>query len=58
MKRKAELLKKYKSYGNLNKTNFKEVEKPEGAISFKNDVEMAPAVYVDGLVAFQVFQMN
>ena len=36
-KEKQELLKKYKSYGNLNKTNFKEIEKPEGAISFKND---------------------
>ena len=54
-KEKGELLKKYKSYGNLNKTNFKEVEKPEGAISFKNDVGMAPAVYVDGLVAFPGF---
>ena len=54
-KEKAELLKKYKSYGNLNKINFKEVEKPEGAISFKNDVGMAPAVYVDGLVAFPGF---
>ena len=54
-KEKAELLKKYKSYGNLNKTNFKEVEKPEGAVSFKNDVGMAPAVYVDGLVAFPGF---
>ena len=43
-KEKAELLKKYKSY-----------EKPEGAISFKNDVGMAPAVYVDGLVAFPGF---
>ena len=54
-KEKAELLKKYKSYGNLNKTNFKEIEKPEGAISFKNDVGMAPAVYIDGLVAFPGF---
>ena len=54
-KEKAELLKKYKSYKNPNKTNFKEVEKPEGAISFKNDVGMAPAVYVDGLVAFPGF---
>lgn len=54
-KEKAELLKKYKSYKNANKTNFKEVEKPEGAISFKNDVGMAPAVYVDGLVAFPGF---
>ena len=54
-KEKAELLKKYKSYKNPNKTNFKEVEKPEGAISFKNDVGMAPAVYIDGLVAFPGF---
>ena len=54
-KEKAELLKKYKTYKNPNKTNFKEVEKPEGAISFKNDVGMAPAVYVDGLVAFPGF---
>ena len=54
-KEKNELLKKYKSYKNPNKTNFKEVEKPEGAVSFKNDVGMAPAVYVDGLVAFPGF---
>ena len=49
-KEKKELLKKYKAYKNPNKTNFKEVEKPEGAISFKNDVGMAPAVYIDGMV--------
>ncbi|PHI13057.1 CinA family nicotinamide mononucleotide deamidase-related protein [Fusobacterium polymorphum] len=54
-KEKKELLKKYKAYKNPNKTNFKEVEKPEGAISFKNDVGMAPAVYVDGLAAFPGF---
>ena len=54
-KEKKELLKKYKAYKNPNKTNFKEVEKPEGAVSFKNDVGMAPAVYVDGLVAFPGF---
>ncbi|MCG6839041.1 CinA family nicotinamide mononucleotide deamidase-related protein [Fusobacterium nucleatum] len=54
-KEKQELLKKYKAYKNPNKTNFKEVEKPEGAISFKNDVGMAPAVYVDGMVAFPGF---
>ena len=54
-KEKKELLKKYKSYKNPNKTNFKEVEKPEEAISFKNDVGMAPAVYVDDLVAFPGF---
>ena len=54
-KEKQELLKKYKSYKNPNKTNFKEVEKPEGAVSFKNDVGMAPAVYIDGMVAFPGF---
>lgn len=54
-KEKNELLKKYEAYKNPNKTNFKEVEKPEGAVSFKNDVGMAPAVYVDGLVAFPGF---
>ena len=54
-KEKQELLKKYKAYKNPNKTSFKEVEKPEGAVSFKNDVGMAPAVYVDGLVAFPGF---
>ena len=54
-KEKNELLKKYKAYKNPNKTNLKEVEKPEGAVSFKNDVGMAPAVYVDGLVAFPGF---
>lgn len=35
----------------LNK-NYKEVEKPEGAVSFNNDVGMAPAFYIDGIVAF------
>ncbi len=34
------------------KKNHKEVEKPEGAISIKNDVGMAPAFYVDGIAAF------
>lgn len=32
--------------------NTKEVEKPKGAITFKNDVGMAPAVYIDDIVAF------
>ncbi|MFA3905608.1 CinA family nicotinamide mononucleotide deamidase-related protein [Fusobacterium nucleatum] len=54
-KEKKELLKKYKAYKNPNKTNFKEVEKPEGAVSFKNDVGMAPAAYIDGMVAFPGF---
>lgn len=34
------------------KLNTKEVEKPLGAISFKNDVGMAPAIYIDGIAAF------
>ncbi len=32
--------------------NVKEVEKPEGAVSFTNDVGMAPAIYIDGIAAF------
>lgn len=32
--------------------NKKEVEKPEGSVTFKNDVGMAPAVYIDDIVAF------
>ena len=32
--------------------NIKEVEKPEGSVTFKNDVGMAPAVYIDDIVAF------
>lgn len=32
--------------------NVKEVEKPDGAISFTNDVGMAPAIYIDGIAAF------
>lgn len=32
--------------------NVKEVEKPKGALSFKNDVGMAPAVFIDNIVAF------
>lgn len=34
------------------KLNVKEVEKPNGAISFKNDAGMAPAIYIDRIVAF------
>lgn len=33
-------------------TNVKEVEKPKGAITFRNDAGMAPAVYIDGIAAF------
>lgn len=32
--------------------NIKEVEKPKGAISFRNDAGMAPAIYIDGIAAF------
>jgi len=32
--------------------NKKEVEKPVGAVSFKNDVGMAPAIYIEGIAAF------
>jgi len=32
--------------------NVKEVEKPEGAISFGNGAGMAPGIYIDGIAAF------
>lgn len=54
-KEKKELLKKYKVYKNLNKINFKEVEKLEGVVSFKNDVGMVLVVYIDGMVVFLGF---
>ena len=49
----AELKEKFKK-ANINfiKINVKEVEKPQGAVSFKNDVGMAPAIYIDGIAAF------
>ena len=47
-------IKKYKGY-KIKVSNFKEVEKPEGAICFKNDAGMAPAVYSDGIVCFPGF---
>ena len=34
------------------KSNIRQIEKPKGAISFKNDVGMAPAIYIDGISAF------
>lgn len=34
------------------KMSSKEVEKPEGSITFENNVGMAPAVYIDGIAAF------
>ena len=48
-----ELKEKFERAGLKFKTlNVKEVEKPEGAVIFKNDVGMAPAVYIDDIVAF------
>lgn len=48
-----ELKEKFERTGLKFKTlNVKEVEKPEGAVTFKNDVGMAPAVYIDDIVAF------
>lgn len=48
-----ELKEKFERAGLKFKTlNVKEVEKPEGVVTFKNDVGMAPAVYIDDIVAF------
>lgn len=48
-----ELKEKFERAGLKFKTlNVKEVEKPKGAITFKNDAGMAPAVYIDDIVAF------
>lgn len=53
-KDKKELLKKIKDR-NINYSSLKEVEKPVGAITFKNDVGMAPATYIDGIASFPGF---
>lgn len=48
-----ELKEKFKKWGyKILPKNLREVEKPEGAISIRNDVGMAPAFYIDGIVAF------
>lgn len=48
-----ELERKFEERGiKLLPNNRKEVEKPLGAVSFKNDVGMAPAIYIDGIAAF------
>lgn len=48
-----ELKDKFEKAGlKFKKLNIKEVEKPEGSVTFKNDVGMAPAVYIDNIVAF------
>lgn len=47
------LQEKFKFHGiEFKKMNLKEVEKPQGAVSFSNDVGMAPAIYIDGIAAF------
>lgn len=49
----VELKKKFeRARINFANINVKEVEKPEGAVSFKNDAGMAPAIYIDGIAAF------
>lgn len=49
----AELKEKFVRGGyTFTNINVKEVEKPEGSVTFKNDVGMAPAVYIDDIVAF------
>lgn len=49
----SELKEKFqKARLNFIDTNVKEVEKPKGAITFRNDAGMAPAVYIDGIAAF------
>lgn len=48
-----ELKIKFKNVGlEVDTLNLREIEKPEGAITFKNDVGMAPAVFIDDIVAF------
>jgi nicotinamide-nucleotide amidase len=48
-----ELKEKFKSRGiEFLENNVKEVEKPEGAVSFGNGAGMAPGIYIDGIAAF------
>lgn len=48
-----ELKEKFKERGiKFLDINVKEVEKPEGSVTFKNGAGMAPAVYIDGIVSF------
>lgn len=48
-----ELKVKFENVGlKVDTLNLREIEKPEGAITFKNDVGMAPAVFIDDIVAF------
>lgn len=48
-----ELKKKFDKLGiEFLDNNVKEVEKPEGAVSFGNGAGMAPGIYIDGIAAF------
>lgn len=48
-----ELKVKFENVGlKVDTLNLREIEKPEGAITFKNDVGMAPAIFIDDIVAF------
>lgn len=54
-KEREEFIEKLKLRNIEKIANFKEIEKPTGAISFKNDVGIAPAIYVDEIVCFPGF---
>ena len=51
-----ELLELKEKFKELNiefiENNIREVQKPEGSVTFKNGAGMAPAVYIDGIVCF------
>lgn len=51
-----ELLELKEKFKELNiefiESNIREVQKPEGSVTFKNGAGMAPAVYIDGIVCF------
>lgn len=52
-KEHRELKEKFRLRGvKLLENSVKEVEKPEGAITFGNDAGMAPGLYIDGIAAF------
>ncbi len=50
---RCEFVEKFKRRDtNYKIVNYKEVEKPEGAISFSNDVGMANGIFVEGIAVF------
>lgn len=50
---KNELIEKFRKVSiNFNPINLKEVEKPEGAISFKNEVGMANGIFIENIAVF------